>query len=131
MTRRQNTNNLGQYFVLDIRHTIYGSIIGMWLCWFSHNKLKNYVCLFQLCVSYILFSHTTGSDVTGSDVTGSDVIFPALFSYYSSSTFWYGKYGWKVSWIVKIYGKYGSKVSWIVKWYGKYGWKVSIWKIWK
>jgi hypothetical protein len=38
---------------------------------------------------------------------------------------WYGKYGWKVSWIVKIYGKYGSKVSWIVKWYGKYGRKVS------
>ena len=29
MTRRENTNNLGQYFVLDIRHTIYGSIIGM------------------------------------------------------------------------------------------------------
>jgi hypothetical protein len=26
---------------------------------------------------------------------------------------------------VKIYGKYGSKVSWIVKWYGKYGRKVS------
>jgi hypothetical protein len=38
---------------------------------------------------------------------------------------WYGKYGWKVSWIVKIYGKYGSKVSWIVKIYGKYGSKVS------
>jgi hypothetical protein len=46
--------------------------------------------------------------MTGSDVTGSDVISPALFSYYSS-TFWYGKYGWKVSWIVKIYGKYGSE----------------------
>ena len=38
--------------------------------------------------------HVTGSDaitrsdvshVTGSDVTGSDVIFPALFSYYSST----------------------------------------------
>ena len=74
MRRRQNTNNLGQYFVLDIRHTIYGSIIGMSLCGFSHNKLKNYVCFFQLCVSYILFSN-----MTGSDVTGSDVIFPALF----------------------------------------------------
>jgi hypothetical protein len=35
---RENTNNLGQYFVLDIRHTIYGSIIGMSLCGFSHNK---------------------------------------------------------------------------------------------
>jgi hypothetical protein len=46
-------------------------------------------------------------------------------------SFWYGKYGWKVSWIVKIYGKYGSKVSWIVKWYEKYGRKVSwIVKIW-
>ena len=44
MTRRENTNNnLDQYFVLDIRHTIYGSIIGMSLCGFSHNKLKNYV----------------------------------------------------------------------------------------
>ena len=40
MTRRENTNNLGQCFVLDIRHTIYGSIIGMSLCGFSHNKLK-------------------------------------------------------------------------------------------
>ena len=29
----------------------------------------------------------------------------------------------------KRYGKYGSKVSWIVKWYGKYGRKAS-WK-WK
>jgi hypothetical protein len=26
---------------------------------------------------------------------------------------------------VKRYGKYGRKVSWIVKWYGKYGRKVS------
>ena len=45
----------------------------------------------------------------------------------------YGKYGNKVSWIVKIYGKYDSKVSWIVKWYGKYGGKVSwiVKKIWK
>jgi hypothetical protein len=30
----------------------------------------------------------------------------------------YGKYGGKVSWIVKRYGK---KASWIVNWYGKYG----------
>ena len=35
----------------------------------------------------------------------------------------YGKYGGKVSWIVKTYGKYGRKLwndrrkpSWIVKW---------------
>ena len=51
----------------------------------------------------------------------------------------YGKYGRKVSWIVKRFGKYrrntcsekiweknmeehsGRKVNWIVKWYGKYG----------
>jgi hypothetical protein len=26
---------------------------------------------------------------------------------------------------VKRYGKYGRKVSWIVKWYGKYGRKIS------
>jgi hypothetical protein len=26
---------------------------------------------------------------------------------------------------VKRYGKYGKKVSWIVKWYGKYGRNVS------
>jgi hypothetical protein len=26
---------------------------------------------------------------------------------------------------VKRYGKYGRKVSWIMKRYGKYGWKVS------
>jgi hypothetical protein len=51
MTRRENTNKLGQYFVLDIRHTIYGSIIGMSLCGFSHNKLKNYMCFFQSCMS--------------------------------------------------------------------------------
>jgi hypothetical protein len=38
---------------------------------------------------------------------------------------WYGKYRWKVGWIVKWYGKYGRKVSWIVKRYGKYGRKVS------
>jgi hypothetical protein len=37
----------------------------------------------------------------------------------------YGKYGSKVSWIVKWYGKYGRKVSWIVKRYGKCGRKVS------
>jgi len=29
---RKKKNNLDQYFVLDIRHTIYGSIIGMLLC---------------------------------------------------------------------------------------------------
>ena len=28
---------------------------------------------------------------------------------------WYGKYGRKVSWNVKIYVKYGEKVSWIAK----------------
>ena len=33
----------------------------------------------------------------------------------------YGKYGGKVSWIVKWYGKYGRKVNGNVKWYGKYG----------
>jgi hypothetical protein len=113
MTRRENTNNLGQYVVLDIRHTIYGSIIGMSLCGFSHNKLKNYVCFFSVvCVSkrWYLLSCILFSHMTGSDVRGSDVIFPALFSYYSS-TFWYGKYGWKVSWIVKWYGKYGWKVT--------------------
>ena len=37
----------------------------------------------------------------------------------------YGKYGRKVSWIVKWYGKYGIKVSWIVKRCGKYGRKIS------
>ena len=48
----------------------------------------------------------------------------------------YGKYGRKVSWIVKWYGKYrrklwkryekyGRKVGRIVKWFGKYGRKVS------
>ena len=82
MTRRENTNNLDQYFVLDIIHTIYGSIIGMSLCVFSHNKLKNYVFFLVVCVSkrryllsYVLFSH-----MTGSDVTESYVIFIALFS---------------------------------------------------
>ena len=30
--------------------------------------------------------HVIESDVTGSDVTGGDVIFPMLFSYYSSRT---------------------------------------------
>ena len=129
MIRRENTNNLGQYFVLDIRHTIYGSIIGMSLCGSSHYKLKNYVCFFQLCLSvkgdiYYHASHfLIWAEVTSHDVTSFS---PALFSYYSSSTFWYGKYGWKVSWILKIYGKYGSKVSWIVKWYGKVGWIVKI-----
>ena len=48
----------------------------------------------------------------------------------------YGKYGRKVSWIVKRFGKYGRKSpGWIVKRYGKYGRKVSnsekIWKLWK
>ena len=33
----------------------------------------------------------------------------------------FGKYGRKISWIVKRYGKYGRKVSWRVKWFGKYG----------
>ena len=64
MTRRENTNNLGQCFVLDIRHTIYGSIIGMSLCGFSHNKLKNYVFFFQLCVSVkcdIYYHTSTGA----------------------------------------------------------------------
>ena len=37
---------------------------------------------------------------------------------------WYGKYGRKVSWIVKRYGN-GRKVSRIVKRYGNYGRKVS------
>jgi hypothetical protein len=32
----------------------------------------------------------------------------------------YGKYGRKVSWIVKTNEKYGRKVSWKVKRYGKY-----------
>jgi hypothetical protein len=29
MTRRENTNKLDQYFVLDITHTIYGTMIGI------------------------------------------------------------------------------------------------------
>jgi hypothetical protein len=33
----------------------------------------------------------------------------------------FGKYGSKISWIVKWFGKYGRKVNWIVKWFGKYG----------
>ena len=33
----------------------------------------------------------------------------------------FGKYGRKISWIVKRYEKYGRKVSWNVKWYGNYG----------
>ena len=28
---------------------------------------------------------------------------------------WFGKYGRKVSWMVKIYGTCGRKVGWIVK----------------
>ena len=36
---------------------------------------------------------------------------------------WYGKYGRKVSWIVKWYGR---KVSWKVKIFGKYGRKYWI-----
>ena len=72
MTRRENTNNLGQYIVLDIRHTIYGS-----MCGFSHDKLKNYVCFFSVvCVSkrWYLLSHSLFSHMTGSDV-----IFPTRF----------------------------------------------------
>jgi hypothetical protein len=46
----------------------------------------------------------------------------------------YGKYGKKVSRIVKWCGKYGGKVSLIVKRQQKYGRKVGksemIWKIW-
>jgi hypothetical protein len=38
---------------------------------------------------------------------------------------WYGKYGGKVSWIVKRCRKCERKVGWIVKWYGTYGKKVS------
>ena len=38
---------------------------------------------------------------------------------------WFGKYGRKVSWMVKIYGTCGRKVGWIVIRYGKYGRKVS------
>jgi len=34
MTRREHTNNLDQYVVLDIRHTIYGTMIGMSMCGF-------------------------------------------------------------------------------------------------
>ena len=37
-----------------------------------------------------------------------------------------GKYGGKVSWIVKRYEKYGRKASWIVKRYGKY--RNKLWK---
>ena len=37
MTRRENTNNLDQCFVLDKRHTIYSTMIGMSLCGFSHD----------------------------------------------------------------------------------------------
>jgi hypothetical protein len=33
---------------------------------------------------------------------------------------WYGKYGRKVSWIVKRYGNYGREVSWKVKRFEKY-----------
>ena len=41
----------------------------------------------------------------------------------------YGKYGRKVSWIVKRYGIYGRMISWIVKWFGKYRKKeVELWK---
>jgi hypothetical protein len=42
---------------------------------------------------------------------------------------WYGKYGRKVSWIVKRYRKYGRKVRWIETGYGKYGrMEVEKWK---
>ena len=37
MTRRENTNNLDQYFVLDIRHTIYGTISDCRCVGFSHD----------------------------------------------------------------------------------------------
>ena len=33
---------------------------------------------------------------------------------------WYGKYGRKLSWIVKKYGQYGIRMNWKVKWFGKY-----------
>ena len=36
----------------------------------------------------------------------------------------YGKYGRKVSWIVKCFGKYGRKVILIVERFGKYGRKL-------
>ena len=30
---------------------------------------------------------------------------------------------------MKLYGKYGTKVSWIVKWYGKFGkYRRKLWK---
>ena len=38
---------------------------------------------------------------------------------------WLGKYGQKLSRIVKRYEKYGRKVGWNVKWYGNY-WRKSI-----
>jgi hypothetical protein len=37
----------------------------------------------------------------------------------------FGKYGRKISWIVKRYGKYGRKENWIVIRFGKYGRKIS------
>ena len=41
---------------------------------------------------------------------------------------WFGKYGSKVSWLVKRYEKYGRKAIWIVKRYGKCGRKkVELW----
>ena len=36
----------------------------------------------------------------------------------------FGKYGKKISWIVKRYGKYGRKASRIVITYGQYGRKL-------
>ena len=38
---------------------------------------------------------------------------------------WYGKYGGKVSSIVKRYGTCRRQVGWIVKWCGKYERKIS------
>jgi hypothetical protein len=38
---------------------------------------------------------------------------------------WFGKYGRKVRWIVKIHGKNGKNASWIVKRYENYR------KLWK
>ena len=68
--------------------------------------------------SHIWGGGATGSDVTGSHRTGSDVTEVC-------SAHAYGKYGRKVSWIVKWFGKYGRKISWIVERFGKYGRRVS------
>jgi hypothetical protein len=52
-----------------------------------------YIFTIQLTFLPYFPYHFTIQLTLGSDVTGSDVIFPALFSYHSSSTFLYGKYG--------------------------------------